>query len=199
VLRPDGFIIRLVLMIGGTVAMKRESLAAIAESLAAKHIVGEKTNRDYMKMLKYYPENDPDEFKNGWCCAFVYHCCREAGINLPLGTHKTARKGNFRWFTGVIAWFEWGQVNGFIHYESPDFAPEKGDIVIFNNIVPEQYKQKGSLWCDHIGIVLSCKGEYLTVAEGNVDNQNVSGIMKRKRDETIGCYIRIPEDYESDE
>jgi len=27
----------------------------------------------------------------------------------------------------------------------------------------------------------------------------VSGIMKRKRDNTIGCYIRIPEDYVSDE
>ncbi len=27
----------------------------------------------------------------------------------------------------------------------------------------------------------------------------MSGIMKRKRDNGIGCYIRIPEDYVSDE
>lgn len=79
--------------------LKNENFANIAKTFAAKHVVGEKANADYMEMLKYYPENDPDEFKNGWCCAFVYHCCREAGINLPLGTHKTARKGHFRWFT----------------------------------------------------------------------------------------------------
>ncbi|HHT95548.1 MAG TPA: hypothetical protein GXZ71_06630 [Clostridiaceae bacterium] len=54
--------------------LKKECLANIAEAFAAKHVVGEKTNADYMEMLKYYPENDPDEFKNGWCCAFVYHC-----------------------------------------------------------------------------------------------------------------------------
>lgn len=179
--------------------LKNENFANIAKTFAAKHVVGEKANADYMEMLKYYPENDPDEFKNGWCCAFVYHCCREAGINLPLGTHKTARKGHFRWFTSVIAWFEWAQVNNFIHNESPDFTPERGDIVIYNNIVPELYKQKDSLWCDHVGIVLSCDSKYLTVAEGNVGNQNVSGIMKRKRGNTIGCYIRIPEDYVSDE
>lgn len=34
--------------------MKRESLAAIAETLAAKPIIGEKSNAGYMKMLKYY-------------------------------------------------------------------------------------------------------------------------------------------------
>lgn len=179
--------------------MKRETLGNVAETFALKHIVGEKTNADYIEMLKYYPENDPDEFKNCWCCAFVYHCCREYEIELPLGTHKTTRKGHFRWFTSAIAWFEWAQVNGFIYNESPDITPERGDIVIYNNIIPEEHKQQDSLWCDHVGIVLSCDSKYLTVAEGNVKNQNVSGIMQRKRDVTIGCYIHIPEDYVSDE
>lgn len=179
--------------------MKRETLGNVAEVFAAKHVIGEKSSPDFMEMLKYYPENDADEFRNGWCCAFVYHCCREAGLDLPLGTHKTVRKGHFRWLTSCIAWFEWAQVNGIIHNESPNFIPERGDIVVYNNIISEEYKQKDSLWCDHIGIVLLCEGEYLTVAEGNVGNQNVSGIMQRKRDNTIGCYIRIPEDYVSDE
>ncbi len=179
--------------------MKRELLADIAEDFAAKDVVGEKANADYMEMLKYYPENDPDEFNNGWCCAFVYYCCREAGIDLPLGTHKTARPSQFRWFTSCIAWFEWAQSNNFLHIECSDFTPRRGDIVIYNNIISEPYKQKDSLWCDHLGIVLSCTTEYLTAAEGNVGNNNVSGIMDRKRDDTIGCYIRIPEDYVSDE
>ncbi len=38
----------------------------------------------------------------------------------------------------------------------------------------------------------------MSVAEGNVGNRNVSGIVERKRDGTIGCYIRIPENYQYD-
>ncbi|MDR1410564.1 MAG: CHAP domain-containing protein [Oscillospiraceae bacterium] len=174
-------------------------LGAIAETLAAKHIIGEKTNSDFLELLKYYPKNDADEFKNCWCCAFVYHCCRKAGVDLPLGTHKTARKGHFRWFTSVLTWFEWAQINGFIHKESPDYLPIRGDIVIYNNIIHDEYKQKDSLWCDHIGIVLSVDDDTLMVAEGNINNQNISGIVQRNRDNTIGYYIRIPENYVSDE
>jgi hypothetical protein len=178
--------------------MKAE-LGDVAETLAAKRIIGEKSNSDFLELLKYYPKNDADEFKNCWCCAFVYQCCREAGLDLPLGTHKTVRKGHFRWFTSVVAWFEWAQINGFIHKESPDYIPARGDIVIYNNIIPDKYKQKDSLWCDHIGIVLSAGNGTLLVAEGNINNQNISGVIQRNRDDTIGYYIRIPEDYVSDE
>ncbi len=83
--------------------MKRETIAAIAEAFATKRVVVEKSNADYLEMLKYYLENDLGEFRNGWCCEFAYHCCREAGFDLLLGTHKTACKGDFRWFTSVIA------------------------------------------------------------------------------------------------
>ena len=38
----------------------------------------------------------------------------------------------------------------------------------------------------------------LMAAEGNAGNKNVSGIITRRRDSTIGCYIRIPEDYRYD-
>jgi len=126
--------------------MKRETLGNVAEAFAVKHVAGEKSNHDFMEMLKYYPENDADEFRSGWCCAFVYHCCREAGLDLPLGTHKTVRKDHFRWFTSCIAWFEWAQINGIIYNESPNFIPERGDIVIYNNIIPEEHKQEDSLF-----------------------------------------------------
>ena len=49
-----------------------------------------------------------------------------------------------------------------------------------------------------MGIVLSCGSDSLVVAEGNVDNKNVSDIVSRRRDAMIGCYIRIPEDYSYD-
>lgn len=174
--------------------MDRIVLGNVAEKLASRAITGQKSDVDYMDMLQYYPENDPDEFTNTWCATFVYHCCREAGMNLPLGTNKTAaQKGKFRWFVSVVAWVEWAKVCGFWH-EADGLAPSTGDIVVFNGIIPEGQKQADSLWCDHIGIVLSCQEDSLLVAEGNVDNLNVSGIVKRQRNETIGGYIRIPED-----
>ena len=41
-------------------------------------------------------------------------------------------------------------------------------------------------------------GDRLMVAEGNAGNKNVLGIITRKRDDSIGCYIRIPKDYKYD-
>lgn len=48
---------------------------------------------------------------------------------------------------------------------------------------------------DHIGIVLSCEGDSMVVAEGNVDNMNKSGIVMRKRHEKVDGYIRIDNNY----
>lgn len=75
------------------------------------------------------------------------------------------------------------------------FIPGRGNIVIYNNIIPPENKPENLPWHDHIGIVLSNEDEQLIVAEGNIDNKNVAGIMTRKRDNTIGCYVRIPNNY----
>ena len=174
-------------------------MADIAESLAKNKISGEKTNADYLKIIRYFPEETAfDELKKAWCAAFVYHCCLEAGLKLPLRTPHTAKEvANCR-FACVVAWYEWGMANSLCRFEKDGFVPERGDIVIYTNIIPKEDKPENSTWCDHIGIVLSCTGDTLTVAEGNGGNQNVSGIVERKGDETIGCYIRIPKDYSYD-
>ena len=171
----------------------------IAETLAEKKITGERSNADYMRIIRYYPEESAfDELKNGWCAAFVYHCCIESGLSLPIRVPHTAKKVADCRFAGVGAWYEWGMENGFCHFEKDGFTPERGDILIYNNIIPKEDKPENSRWHDHIGIVLSCDGDSLTVAEGNAGNKNVSGIINRKRDDTIGCYIRIPKDYKYD-
>jgi len=174
-------------------------VGGIAEALAEKKIAGERSNADYMKIIRYYPEETAfDELKNNWCAAFVYHCCLEAGLSLPLRVPLTAKKVAGCRFAGVGAWYEWGMDHGFCHFEKNGFLPERGDILIYSNIIPPADKPADSLWHDHIGIVLSCHGDSLTVAEGNAGNKNVSDIIKRKRDDTIGCYIRIPWDYTYD-
>ena len=43
--------------------------------------------------------------------------------------------------------------------------------------------------------MLACEGEHISVAEGNIDNNSLSGIVTSNRDITIGCYVRIPNDY----
>ena len=177
-----------------------QSLAGdIAESLAKKKTTGEKSDTDFMKIINYYPEDSVfDGLKNAWCAAFVYHCYLEAGLSLPIRVPHTAEKVANARFNGVGGWYDWGMDNGYCFFEKDGFTPKRGDIVIYNNIIPKEDKEENSAWHDHIGIVLSCDNNSLIVAEGNTGNKNVSGILNRKRDDTIGCYIRIPQDYTYD-
>ena len=173
-------------------AFKRSAFADIAEELAYKPIRGEKADEDFMQIIRYFPEKTAfNELKNAWCAAFVFHCAITAGLKLPIRYAPTA---NTR-FACVEAWLEWGQKNGFCHWEKDGFIPERGDIVIYNNLIPPENKPKDCPWYDHIGIVLDADGSTLTAAEGNVNNQNISGIVERERKAHIGCFLRIPEDY----
>ena len=133
-----------------------------------------------------------------WCAAFVYHCCFEAGIKLPIRALHTAKMVSETRFACVSAWYEWGERYGFCFREWKGIEPEHGDIVIYDHIIPPELKPANSTWCDHIGVVLAAEPDALTVAEGNAGNLNVSGVMRRARDKSVGCYIRIPDGYEDD-
>ncbi|MEG1772761.1 MAG: HD domain-containing protein [Clostridia bacterium] len=178
----------------------QRSVGDIAEKLASGSISGKRSNPEYMEIIKYYPEQSAfNELDHAWCAAFVYHCCIKAGLALPLRTPHTAKEIADCRFACVVAWYEWANRHGYCKYEKDGYIPQRGDIVLYNNIIPKENKPENSTWCDHIGVVLSCVAGCLSVAEGNVDNKNISGIINRKRDDSIGCYIRIPEDYEYDE
>ncbi len=173
----------------------RSRLADIAGALAKRAIVGDRSDSDFVRIIRYFPEDTAaQEFRSGWCAAFVYHCCLEAGLLLPIRASHSAAGGSGR-FGGVSAWHEWGTGEGFCHAETVGFAPERGDIVIYDNIIPAGNKAANGGRYDHMGIVLSSESNGLIVAEGNVDNLNISGVVSRKRDNTVGYYIRIREDY----
>lgn len=175
-------------------AFKKSVFADIAEEIASQKVCGDRENKIFMNIIKYFPEPSAfDELKNYWCAAFVYHCTLEAGLELPI------KMPPFKYrFAGVGTWYEWATANHFCFYEKDGFMPSRGDIVIYNNIIPPENKQKNSPWHDHIGVVISCENDFLIVAEGNINNQNVSGIIKRKRDNTIGCFVRIPDNFKSE-
>lgn len=170
---------------------KAELMADIAQSLATKQICGELNNNNFTEILKYWPEKEAfEELKNAWCAAFVYHVCMLSGVPLPIKHPKCTHR-----FAGVGAWYEWSDDGGFFFRDTDSFSPQRGDIIIYDHIVPENKKPENSPWHDHIGIITSVQGDYLTVAEGNIGNDNVSGLVIRNRGDRIGGFIRIPEGY----
>lgn len=167
---------------------RRSKLADIAEALAGESVIGVPGNEQYREICRYWP--DPDIYKvlqNSWCAAFVYHCCRQAGLLMPIrypnGIHRLA---------GVGAWLEWAQLpeTGFFYYDGQNgFTPQRGDIVIYEKLLSDNSH-------DHIGIVLDCDEQEIVVAEGNRDNQNYSCVFRRDRRHCILGYIRIADDYQ---
>jgi len=170
---------------------KRLLLADIAEKLAASHIEGTRKNAAYMNLVRYWPEDTAwHELINGWCAAFVYHSCQEAGLTLPI---KWLTEGTR--FAGVAAWSTWARRLGYFIKDEPGIIPQRGDIVLYRNIIPPENKpeEHRQISIDHIGIVLGCDSDSdsFTAAEGNVNNQNVSGIMTRPLHQNVEGYIRI--------
>ncbi|OKP88500.1 hypothetical protein A3844_07300 [Paenibacillus helianthi] len=163
---------------------RRETLAEIAEELAARPLIGneDKYGPDLEPILRYFPRDNPN-IGFDWCAAFVYHCCTEAGLKLPVRYPEPVSR-NFAW---VEAWLEWGQLNGFYYpISDPSFIPDQGDLIVFDNIV-------GNGPNDHIGVVLRVEQDKIITAEGNYNNR--SGIFQRTR-EQINGYIRISDTYE---
>lgn len=168
-------------------ADRRSKLADIAETLAGLNIAGVPGDRRYREICRYWPGTAVyQELQNGWCAAFVYYCCWQAGFQLPIRYPN----GIYR-LAGVGAWLEWAQLSetGFLYHDEHDgFAPRRGDIVIYDKLLSNDPH-------DHIGIVLACDEKEITVAEGNRDNRNYSSVVNRDRGRCILGYIRIDNNY----
>jgi hypothetical protein len=167
---------------------KRRLLADISEELASQNIIGTPEDKLYKEICHYWPDPDIYQVLQGnWCAAFVYHCCMQAGILLPIRYPN----GNYR-LAGVGAILEWAKLpeTGFFHYDDQEnFTPQRGDIVIYEKLLSNNSH-------DHIGIVLNCDDKDILVAEGNKDNENYSSVFRRSREHSILGYIRINNDYE---
>jgi len=166
-----------------------------AKKLAEKKIVGSKNDKDFMELIRYCPEDNAfDELIFGWCATFVYHCLFISGLKLPIKMPESQNR-----LMGVIPFKEWAIRNDFYIEYQDGIVPDMGDIVIYNDIISQQNKYKNisleGLKAEHIGIVIEVMEDRMMVAEGNVDNLNVSGVIIRELNRNISGYIRIPEDY----
>ncbi|QVK21283.1 CHAP domain-containing protein [Mycoplasmatota bacterium] len=166
---------------------KRERLALIAKQEAQKsfygNVMGIKSNIGPIADL--FPKWTLENWDNKWCAAFVYYCCIKTGFTLPVKYPDEKVVCNF---AGCSAWELWASLpeNKFYFSNNRKFTPEKGDIVLYNEVFCNQPH-------DHIGIVLENKIDTLITAEGNINN--VSGIVERKKDNHIRGFIRIPNNY----
>lgn len=171
---------------------RRTRMADMAKMIASSPITGAREDANYLELIRYWPEESaPDELTSGWCAAFVYHMAMESGLFLPI-RHPLCENR----FACVHAWHEWAAIEGFYHENTPDFAPERGDIVIYDDVLPLDKKPPNSPWHDHIGVLVECEGDHLLVAEGNADGNNVTGLIPRKKNARIGGFIRVPDEYQ---
>lgn len=162
----------------------------------------------YLKENRYLLDGRPQTFNHGDFNISNIMIMPDGQISVVDFNYFNKDHGDPWWEFDAIPWgtkpsahFYTGLIRGYFNGEPPiadGFTPERGDILIYNNIIPHEDKLENSAWHDHIGIVLSCEDDSLIVAEGNVGNKNISGIVSRKRDDKIGCYIRIPKSYSYD-
>ncbi|MGB3512103.1 MAG: peptidoglycan-binding protein [Microcoleaceae cyanobacterium] len=170
----------------------RLKLANFAENEANKQLRWSNNNSEAEKYLKAFrrPMWELDQFGPGvswetaqkvffdWCGGFVYYCCREAGIDIPIQPD-----GFWATMALVASWKYWASKKGFWYLKGSGFNPARGDIVIFD-------------WSDisgaynHIGIVRGYTpgSSTLITSEGNKSNR--SGNFTRNLSDVEG-FIRI--------
>ncbi|QSX06998.1 CHAP domain-containing protein [Sedimentibacter sp. zth1] len=159
------------------------SLANIAKKEAQKfyhgNVMGTKTNLQPIADL--FPYSDTwtiDSWDNCWCAAFVYHCVKLSGYELPIRYQNKSVNCSF---AGVIAWEQWAKLLEIHAWIEKTQSPQVGDIVLFDNV----FENKAH---DHIGIVLNITETMIETAEGNFGN--VSAIVKRSYENVRG-YVRL--------
>ena len=158
-------------------------LAEVAQNEACRFFHGKvmETEPNIHEIVELFPKWSVEEADALWCAAFVLHCCKKTGMQIPPRPAECTLS-----LAACPAWEEWAKADHRITYVSGSDEPQSGDIVLFDHVFCDSPH-------DHMGIVIEVKKDILVVAEGNFNN--VSCVVERKRDTHIRCYIRIPVDF----
>lgn len=160
-----------------------QKLADFAEDEANKQLSWSNASSEAEKYLSTFrkPMQDLDQIGSAkvfydWCGAFVYFCCNQVGIDMPVQP-----TGFWATLALVESWKFWGKQQGFF-YRKGDQVPKRGDIVVFD------WDGDGEL--NHIGIVRGYTpgADTINTSEGNKQNQ--SGNFTRSLSSVAG-FIRI--------
>ena len=161
----------------------REYLARIAQTEALKFYHGELPGlpSNLQEIVSHFPGWALEEADGLWCAAFVYHCVKKAGFDLPIRP-EACEAGSL---AACLSWEQWAMADPRITYikgSDPSCLPLRGDIVLYDEV----FENKAH---DHMGIVLTATDTTLTVAEGNVNN--LSAILERPKDSHIRAILRL--------
>ena len=163
----------------------RLKLANFAENEASQQLRWVNSNSEAEKYLEIFRKPMLDLGQIGtakvfydWCGAFVYYCCREVGIEVPIQP-----EGFWATMALVASWKYWASKKGFWYLKGSSFTPARGDIVIF-----DWPNTSGAF--NHIGIVRGYTpgSSTLTTSEGNKSNR--SGNFTRNLSNVEG-FIRV--------
>lgn len=166
----------------------RQYLAQVAREKALLpfhgYLEGKEPNIE--PIVSLFPKWSLKEVDRLWCAAFVYYCCIEAGFKIPYSPDKCVTCS----LAGCGSWEEFAMGDNRVEYHrrGSGFVPEAGDIVIYDRVFINREH-------DHIGIVLKVSEESILAAEGNIFDENVSGLVERARDEHIRAFIRLPDGF----
>ncbi len=157
----------------------RQYLAQVAREKALLPFHGylEDKEPNIEPIVSLFPKWSLKEADRLWCAAFVYYCCIEAGFKIPYSPDKCVTCS----LAGCDSRVEY-------HRRGSGFVPEAGDIVIYDRVFINREH-------DHIGIILKVSEESILAAEGNIFDENVSGLVERARDEHIRAFIRLPDGF----
>ncbi|MBD2568077.1 peptidoglycan-binding protein [Anabaena lutea] len=112
-----------------------------------------------------------------WCGAFVYYCCRESEIDVPIQPD-----GFWATMALVESWQYWAKKKGF-WFPNGSITPNRGDIVIF-----DWASTRGAY--NHIGIVRGYTPGNTTFLTSEGNKSNRSGNFVRNLSDVEG-FIRI--------
>ncbi len=160
-----------------------QKLAEFAEDEAKKQLSWTAASSEAEKYLNIFrkPMQDLGQIGSAkvfydWCGAFVYYCCKEVSIDIPV-------QPNGFWATLALveSWKFWGKQQGF-WFRKGDQVPKRGDIVVFD------WDGDGEL--NHIGIVRGYTPGSNTINTSEGNKQNQSGNFTRSLSYVAG-FIRI--------
>ncbi len=164
----------------------RAKLAEVANTEALRPFHGsllyDKSN--IKPIVDLFPKWSLEQADRNWCAGFVYYCCVKAGFLIPYSPNECVTCS----LAGCGGWEEFAIGDKRIEYHTGRealFISEPGDIILYDRVFI-------NLDHDHIGIVIENRQNTIIVAEGNTNNDNISRIIEREKDEHIRAYIRIP-------
>lgn len=162
----------------------RIKLANFAENEAAKNLKWSSSSSEAEKYLEIFRapmlalrQIGTAKIFYDWCGAFVYYCCREVGIDVPIQP-----QGFWATMALVESWQYWAKKNGFWFLKG-SITPSRGDIVIF-----DWARTAGSY--NHIGIVRGHTPGSSTFLTSEGNKGNLSGNFTRNLSDVEG-FIRV--------